>query len=496
MTVDALGPSALRWLFLDFNSYFASVEQQENPALRGRPVVVTPAATDATSAIAASIEAKAHGIRTGTRIYEARRLCPGLVVRLANHGLYVDYHHRLKAEIERHIPITEVCSVDEVACALMGRERAPDRATAIARAIKAGIRANVGVALGCSIGIASSKLLAKVASDMEKPDGLTILDPAELPGRLLSLELRDIPGIGHNMERRLNTAGITSMAALWALPPKQLRQIWGSVTGERFWYGLHGYDLPVDAAGPTRSISHGHVMPPSLRGAEDARQMARHLTVKTASRLRRHGFEAGMLGLWVRLDPPRAARGWGERGFAGERGRGEGWGDALRFPRTDDSLLLLRQLDRLWARLAAGLQDGLQGRAVRKIDVTLSDFAPKGATAPDLFAWADSGAGSGADSGGSRGLAGRQGRRPDTGALFAAVDRLNRQFGKDMVRVGALPDGQRQAHEAVVGTKIAFTRIPEPEPLRSLPVQSSPRSSPVSGRGWPGGGRTGSTSGP
>ena len=84
----------LRWLFLDMNSYFASVEQQENPKLRGLPIIVTPVASEGTCAIAASYEAKAFGIRTGTPVYEARRLCPGLKTVNARHDVYVEYHHR------------------------------------------------------------------------------------------------------------------------------------------------------------------------------------------------------------------------------------------------------------------------------------------------------------------------------------------------------------------------------------------------------------------
>ncbi|MDA5193906.1 Y-family DNA polymerase [Govanella unica] len=420
MDVEAYGPTALRWLFLDFNSYFASVEQQEYPALRGRPVVVAPAESEATSAIAASAEAKRFGVRTGTRIYEARRLCPGLVVRPADHALYVRYHHRLKAEIERHIPITQVCSVDEVACALMGGERVEARALTLARDIKAGIRANVGEMLRSSIGLAPSKLLAKTASDMEKPDGLTVLAPGSLPGRLLDLRLGDISGIGSNMERRLQAAGIHTLAALWDLPAKQMRQIWGGVTGERFWYALHGYDLPEAAAGPMRSISHGHVMAPAQRGAADARAMARHLMVRAAGRLRSHGLEAGALGLWLRTE------------------QGEALGQGLRLPRTGNSLLLLRGLDELWARV----EGELSGRRIKKLDVTLSDFASAGTTPRDLFDWAT-----------------QQNAPKKDGALFAAIDRLNAQFGKDTVRLGAVPD----AHQAVVGTKIAFAHIPEIE---------------------------------
>ena len=147
----------LRWLYLDLNSYFASVEQQINPKLRGKPVAVVPVMTDATCAIAASYEAKAFGIKTGTPIYEAKKLCPDLICVLGSHEVYVDYHHRILDEINNHIPISVVASIDEAACRLMDNENAPEIATKIAKNIKLGIAENVGEYLRSSIGIAPNK---------------------------------------------------------------------------------------------------------------------------------------------------------------------------------------------------------------------------------------------------------------------------------------------------------------------------------------------------
>jgi len=116
-------PSPLRWLYVDFNSYFASVEQQERPELRGKPVGVVPMLTDSTCCIAASYEAKAHGVKTGTMVPEARRLCPGMLFVVARHELYVEYHHKIVAAVDTCIPIEQVHSVDEMSCRLIGRER-------------------------------------------------------------------------------------------------------------------------------------------------------------------------------------------------------------------------------------------------------------------------------------------------------------------------------------------------------------------------------------
>ena len=114
---DAAG---LRWLFVDLNAFFASVEQQQNPDWRGRPVIVRPVESEYSGAIAASYESKAFGVRTGMQVAEARRLCPGLIVAEARPDLYVQIHKQIMAEIDRHVPVWKVGSIDECSCQLIG----------------------------------------------------------------------------------------------------------------------------------------------------------------------------------------------------------------------------------------------------------------------------------------------------------------------------------------------------------------------------------------
>src|ERR1700685_2689077 len=116
------GP-CLNWLFVDLNSYFASVEQQVRSELRGRPVGVVPMMADTTCCIAASYEAKAFGVRTGTVVAEAKRMCPDIVLVEGRHEIYTEYHHRVVEAVESCVPVTAVCSIDEMACRLIGRER-------------------------------------------------------------------------------------------------------------------------------------------------------------------------------------------------------------------------------------------------------------------------------------------------------------------------------------------------------------------------------------
>ena len=257
----------LRCLYVDFNSYFASVEQYDTPGLRGRPVVVAPVMADSTCCLAASYEAKAHGIRTGTGIGEARRRCPGVVVRLARPARYVELHHELMDLIESCAHHDEPGSIDEVACRLIGQERERGNAEAIARRIKqALVERNYSPAIRCSIGIAPNAFLAKTAADMRKPDGLTVIEQADLPHALHGLALTDLCGIGPSMETRLRQAGIHTVERLCAAPPRELRAIWGGIEGERYWAGLHGIALPARATS-TGSIGHSHVLGPALRSA-------------------------------------------------------------------------------------------------------------------------------------------------------------------------------------------------------------------------------------
>src|ERR1039458_9660280 len=223
----------VNWLFLDLNSYFASVEQEGEPHLRNRPVAVVPMEADTTCCIAASYEAKALGVKTGTLVREARRLCPEIVFIEARHELYVEYHHRIVAAVENCLPVTAVLSIDEMACRLMGRERPLLAAIDLGRRVKESIRQSVGPTLRSSVGLATNRYLAKVASDMEKPDGPGALPLDILPEALRQLKLRDLPGIGSRMEKRLNEQGILTMKDLLALDGEQAGQSWGSVVGER-----------------------------------------------------------------------------------------------------------------------------------------------------------------------------------------------------------------------------------------------------------------------
>ncbi len=420
-----LPPRPLRWLFLDLNSYFASVEQQLSPELRGKPLIVAPVGSDTTVAIAASVEAKRHGISTGTPVWEAKRLCKDLLIAPARHDQYVEFHQRVVEEIWKHIPVTQVCSIDEVACRLLDNENSPDHAIALAKRIKAAIRDNIGECLTSSVGIAPNRLLAKLASDMRKPDGLVVLTAEQLPQRLYGLKLRDISGIGANMEKRLARDGVNDIRQLCERRPRDAGTAWGGTNGDRLWYLLHGVDLPNKPT-QTRSIGHSHVLSPGKRALEPVRLTARRLALKAASRLRRKGYAARLLVLHVRFEDDKTV-----------------WQTSRRLPTTQDSFQILAALDALFPRLAEEGKRRHGSLRARMIGVTLCEIAQVDAEQGSLFAHLDPDDPLARE---TRGL-----------ALSRAMDRLNEKFGRHAVSLGPFYGGRIDR----VGTKIAFGRIPD-----------------------------------
>jgi DNA polymerase-4 len=340
----------LNWLFVDLNSYFASVEQQVRPELRGCPIGIVPMMADTTCCIAASYEAKAYGVKTGTIVADAKRMCPGLVLVEARHEVYVDFHRRIVEAVESCLPVTAVLSIDEMGCRLLGRERPLLAAMELGRQVKRCILERVGPMMRSSVGLATNRYLAKVASDMEKPDGLVALTLDILPEALRQLTLRDLPGIGARTEKRLNDKGIHTMDQLMALGCEQAGELWGSVWGERLWHWLHGEDFDMAETDHLKSLSHQHVLGPEMRTPEKAWAVAHKLLHKAAMRLRAGGLWTSSIGLAI--------------GFAVPRGNAtpvsrfgvptKGWKSEIRLSECQDNQTLIAALSRLWASRPSG----------------------------------------------------------------------------------------------------------------------------------------------
>ncbi len=397
----------LRYLFVDMNAYFASVEQQMRPELRGRPVAVVPVMAESTCCIAASYEAKRFGIKTGTMVREARRLCPELQFAVGRHHVYVRVHHAIREAVERVMPVAAVHSIDEVSCRLMSNQNSPETAAVLGGRIKERIRCDVGEYLRCSVGVGPNCFLAKVAADMQKPDGLTIVRLEDLPAKLHGLKLDDLPGIGPRMLRRLVRQGVRSVEQLCTMSEKDLERLWGGVVGRRFWYSLHGHDLP---GLPTRrrTVGHSHVLSPELRNEAAAHAVLVRLLGKAASRMRRLGYAAGRLDVYVALLEHRF------------------WQGGASMTHCQDTASLLGAFASIWTRR------GEFGRPL-KVGLVLSNLlAAEGATLPLFPA--------------EQKLIG----------LSQAMDRINARYGRETVHLGTV-------HEVLdsAPTRIAFTNIPE-----------------------------------
>ncbi len=402
---------------LDFNAYFASVEQQMQPRLRGKPVVVVPVDADSTCCIAVSYEARAWGIKTGTLVADARRVCPNLNIVVARPELYVRVHERIVEVVERCIHIEEVASIDEMWGEVYVKSEEEGRE--LAEKIKRCLREDVGECLQCSIGIGPNVFLAKVGTDLEKPNGFVYLRREDVPERLLHLRLRDLCGIGKRMEERLSRAGIKTVAALYGASRDSLRRVWGGVEGERFYAMLRG-ECVQRSHEATRSLGHSHVLPPETRNFYGAYAVGHRLLQKAAMRLRHKGLVCGKLGVEVR---------WQDRSR---------WTEEMGVGYTCDTMRLLKAYDQMWEALHAWLNSLICDDAERcprflSVGVHFSDLQKVSEVSHELF---------------------DEDRRRER--LCVAVDALNQRYGKGKVLWG----GAITARDAAP-MRIAFSRVPD-----------------------------------
>lgn len=406
-------------LYLDMNSYFASVEQQENPSLRGQPVGIVTTMKPNAAIIAASYEAKDQGLKFGMRMKEARQMIPNMQFRPARHDIYVDYHHQIIKAAERVLPVDTTHSVDEFSCKLLGAMQGLDAALNISQQMRAQIHRDVGIAMRCSIGLGSSLLLAKLAGELKKPNGLEWLVPDVLPQKINHLKLCDIPGISRGINARLSAAGIMDIPSLYALKPKHARKIWGGVQGERFIRALQGEDIPIPKTNPSQSLGHGQVLSYKNRTAEGARLVTRRLLIKAATRLRRQNAFATYLHISVKC---------------AERGR---CGLGRRIPATQDSFQLLTLFRQFW--------DELVFYQPISTSVMLGGLVPAHKHTADLFENRP-----------------QSGKRTERENLCLLIDAINQRHGQDTLIYGEKP----REITPYTGAKIAFGRIPSREEFR------------------------------
>jgi DNA polymerase IV len=290
----------LRWLLVDLNSFFASCEQQENPSLRGKPVAVVPMMAENTSVLAASYEAKAFGVKTGTKVFEARKMCPRIQFVSTGHKKYIEYHHRIIEAVHKICPVEKVLSIDEMACQLIGRECEYENALEIGRKIKKQILLDVGECLTSSVGIGPNIMIAKIASDLMKPNGLVVIPKDQISEKIGNCSVQVISGVGENMKYRLNSKGFYTINDLLRVGPQELKNIWGSIIGLRLAHEIRGEDIER-ANNQSNAYSHEHVLPPNLRNREGAYKILNKLLFKGCSRLRSESRRCKGLGIQIRF---------------------------------------------------------------------------------------------------------------------------------------------------------------------------------------------------
>lgn len=399
----------VQWLLFDLNSFFASCEQQDRPELRGKPVAVVPMIADTTSVLAASYEAKKCGIKTGTRVSEARKLCPSIQFVKTRHRLYLEYHEKILEAVDEIIPIHSVLSVDEVACELTGSQRQVPHAMELARKLKKHVQEKVGQCLSSSVGIGPNTLIAKIASDMQKPDGLVCVTKEEIPSKMGELSVRAIPGIGAKMEAHLNRARIFKVSDLLKLTPAQAKSVWGSIVGLKTLEAIHGNPY-VYEKGETKSISHEHVLGPENRSQKKAWDVVLKLLDKACVRLRKNSFRCRRLSLHVKfVDTYRIDQ-------------------DVKFTGTSDTGFLMKQLEEMWKWNYT--------KPPLKVSVVLSDFEDDSTRQLSFFDES-------------------QGRREKA---FQVADLLNEKYGKETVHSANLLNMKGRTTGG-----IAFSRVPDKE---------------------------------
>lgn len=283
-----------RWeraiVLVDMDAFFASIEQHDHPELRGRAIGITNG-TAGTCFITCSYEARQHGIKTGTRIKEARQLYPDVIQVPARPNRYAEVSTTIMAALQNITPDIEVFSVDEAFLDITRCQGIHGNPARVGQQVKELVYDVSGVT--CSVGVSGDKTTAKVAAKKDKPEGLVMIPPWQARDFLKPLPVTDLCGVAKGVGRYLNARGVTTCGDMQALPISELARRFGN-PGRRIWYMAQGLDPePVKKAVPApKSIGHGKVMPPNTKDKNMLRMYLHHMAEKVGARLRRHNFEA------------------------------------------------------------------------------------------------------------------------------------------------------------------------------------------------------------
>ncbi len=283
---------------VDMDAFFASVEQRDNPDLRGKPIAVTGGG-ERTVITTSSYEARAYGVKTAMTVYEAKRLCPDIILVVGNNRKYAEICSMLEEICLRFSPDIEIYSIDEVFLDITGSYHLLGTPEHLATTLKTTVKNELG--LTCTVGMGQNVLVAKLASDLAKPDGFKWLKEAELSAVLEHLPVRKLWGIGPHTEEKLRAMGITTCGELGRAPLPLLSARFG-VMGERLKaMGTGRLERPLEIVSPeAKSIGHSITLPKDICQREEMTTCLLRLSEKVGRRARRYAYKGKTITLTVR----------------------------------------------------------------------------------------------------------------------------------------------------------------------------------------------------
>jgi DNA polymerase-4 len=399
-------------IHLDLDAFYASVEVLDDPALRGKPVIVGGSERRGVVS-AASYEARKFGVHSAMPTAAAKRLCPPGIFLPVRMERYREVSGKVFSIFRRFTPLVEPLSIDEAFLDVTGCERLFGSAEEVARKIRAAVREETGLTV--SAGVASNKFLAKIASDLGKPDGLTVVPPGKEVAFLAPLPVAKLWGVGKVTERELHRMGVRTIGDLRSVPAETLTRAFGT-SGEQLRRLADGIDdRPVETSLEAKSIGHEDTYDHDLRERGAMRRELLSLSDRVSARLRRHGVKGKTVTLKVKyadfVQVTRAA--------------------TLSEPTDDGGSLYRIALDLLWNTEAGARPVRLLGISVSKLVPATGDAKPSRMEQLLLF-------------GRPRGAVREEPRPADPAKkekLNRAVDRIREKFGPKGIAPGALPEG-------------------------------------------------------
>jgi DNA polymerase-4 len=386
-------------LCVDMDAFFASVEQQVNPELKGKPIAVTGAG-ERTVITTSSYEARQFGVKTGMTPHEAKKLCPHIIFVMGHNKLYAEICAKLEKICERFTPDIETYSIDEIFLDITGSHHLFGGPEELARTIKKTVKEELGI--NCTIGMGPNILIAKLASDLAKPDGLRWIQKEMVPSVLQSLPVKKLWGIGRHTEEKLRAMGIRTCGELGAAPLSVLTKKFGVLGGQLNAMGNGILDRPLESADrDPKSIGHSRTFPKDIGHREEIAPQLLRLSEMVGRRARRYGYKGKKVTLTVR------------------------YADFKTFTRQTTLTTYTNDTGEIY-RTALSILDGIHlVKSIRLLGVSLSFFGNN--EQMTLFEISD---------------------RKEREALLKAMDAVNEKFGEDKI-TWASTVNQEKSHSVI-----------------------------------------------